>query len=95
MKRSLLLLFVLLAFSSLFARTQPGKSSFAARVTNFGNEFGFGRMISPTAMVLVDTNLEFVSQPQVKETSAAALVAIILMVLFLAGMFSRSDQTNG
>ena len=64
MKRSLLLLFVLLAFSSLFARTQPGKSSFAARVTNFGNEFGFGRMISPTAMVLIDANLEFVSQSE-------------------------------
>lgn len=64
---------VLLAFSSLFARTQPGKSSFAARVTNFGNEFGFGRMISPFAMVLLDASLEFVSQSQESQIASATL----------------------
>ena len=64
MKRSLLLLLVLLASTTVFARTQPGKSSFAARVTNFGNEFGFGRMISPTAIVLIDADLEFVSRSE-------------------------------
>ncbi|MBN1560023.1 hypothetical protein JW998_07215 [candidate division KSB1 bacterium] len=64
MKRFLPLLLVLLAFSSLFARTQPGKSSFAARVTEFGHEFGFGRMISPVAMVLLDADLEFISHSE-------------------------------
>ena len=43
------------------ARTLPGKSSFAARISNFSEEFGFGRMISPMAMVLIDGSLEYSS----------------------------------
>ncbi|MBN1482170.1 hypothetical protein EH223_07930 [candidate division KSB1 bacterium] len=66
MKRSLLFMLLLLASSTLFARTQPGKTAFAARITSFpakkdtaGYEFGFGRMLSPGSMILLDLNLLF------------------------------------
>lgn len=66
MKRSLLFMLLLLACTTLFARTQPGKTAFAARVTSFpakndttGYEFGFGRMLSPGSMILLDFSLSF------------------------------------
>lgn len=73
MKNFMPCMLVLLACSSLSARTQPGKSSFAARVSDFGNEFGFGRMISPVAMVLLDASLEFVSQSQESHVASSTL----------------------
>lgn len=68
MKRSLLILLLLLASSSMFARTQPGKSAVAARITALsmhqdstgsGYEVGFGRMISPGAMILFDMGFSY------------------------------------
>ncbi len=73
MKRHLPFLILLLAMASLNARTLPGKSSLAARVSNFGQEFGFGRMISPTAMVLIDGSLDYNSERS--ESKAGANVS--------------------
>lgn len=61
MKRLPVLSVLILIATALSARTLPGKSSFAAGITNLGHEFGFGRMISPTAMVLIDGNLDYTS----------------------------------
>lgn len=73
MKRHLPFLILLLAMASLNARTLPGKSSFAAKITNFGQEFGFGRMISPTAMVLIDGSLDYSAERS--ESKAGANVS--------------------
>ncbi len=68
MKRSLLILLVLLASSSMFARTQPGKSAVAARITALSMhqdstgsayELGFGRMNSPRTMILFDLGFNY------------------------------------
>ena len=64
---------ILLLAVVIQARTLPGKSSFAARISDLGDEFGFGRMISPTAMVLIDGSLEYVSRNS--ESKAGANVA--------------------
>jgi hypothetical protein len=68
MKRSLLILLVLLASTSIFARTQPGKSAVAARITALSMhqdttgstyEIGFGRMVTPGAMILFDMGFNY------------------------------------
>lgn len=64
MKRLMPLLLMLILASSLFARTQPGKSSLAARLTDFGHEFGVGRMTTPTSMILVDGSIQYVSSSE-------------------------------
>jgi len=73
MRRLQILAILILTAASLNARTLPGKSSFAAGITNLGQEFGFGRMISPTAMVLIDGSLEYTSGRS--ESKAGANVA--------------------
>ena len=61
MRRLQILTILILTAAALNARTLPGKSSFSAGITNLGQEFGFGRMISPTAMVLIDGSLDYTS----------------------------------
>jgi len=68
MKRSLLIMLLLLASTTVFARTQPGKSAVAARITALSMhqdstgssyEVGFGRMTSPGSMILLDMNFSY------------------------------------
>lgn len=57
-----LVLFLLLIISAvLSAKTQPGKSSLAAGLTELGKEFGFGRMVSSSGMLLLDGSISFES----------------------------------
>ncbi len=64
MKRLLPLLLILVLISAGFSRTQPGKSSLAARLTDFGHEFGFGRMTTPTSMILLDASVHYTSSSE-------------------------------
>lgn len=64
MKRYVPVLVFFYLSSSLLARTHPGKSSIAARLTDFGQEFGYGRMISPVNMLLADIDMNFASSDE-------------------------------
>lgn len=70
MKRFVPIVLALLMCTVLYAKTQPGKSCLSARVTNFGHEFGYGKMISETAMFLIDGELVYTSGSSEAETSA-------------------------
>ncbi len=82
MKRSLLVLLLLFAASSIFARTQPGKSAVAARITALstqqdttgnGYEVGFGRMISPGTMILFDMGFSYHTHQYKSKTTSSSL----------------------
>lgn len=71
MKRFLLFLLALLAMTSMSANGQTGRTTFAARLahlspqqdsTKAGYEFGFGRRVSRSSMILLDVNFYYRSQ---------------------------------
>ncbi len=53
MKKSMLFSAVILAFTlQAFAQTHPGSSNLSARITDIGEEFGYGEMVSTMSMFL-------------------------------------------
>lgn len=61
MKRQLFFLLLISMISTTLAKTQPGKSCLSAGLTNLGKEFGYGRMISPTTMLLAEGTISYVT----------------------------------
>lgn len=69
MKKYLLFVLIMICYIPWGEATSPGTSNIAARITDFGEEFGFGRMLSSTQMFLIHINGRFNHSSSVIETS--------------------------